>query len=176
MMSFKFTRFFYLAANFILGAFFFVMGLYSIALSWSPSLKDMTKRFIEENSLILSLFGLGLLLIGLSVIINAIFSSRRHYAYIKTGKHAVLMDESLIEQYLNAYWKEHFPLTQIPFFLTIKKHSIQIEADLPYMAEPEKQIFLERINKDFSDIFGKVMGYPNEVHFIANFKSESQKT
>lgn len=175
-MSFKLARFFYLASHLILGTFFLVIGIYGISLPWSPFLREATTQFIEENSLILSLFGLGLLLIGLSIMIHAILSSRRHYAYVKTGKHAILMDENLIEQYLEAYWKEHFPLLQIPFFLTIKKNSILIEADLPFMPDSEKQVFLEKINKDFSDIFGKVMGYMHEVDFIANFKPEPSKT
>ncbi len=171
-MSFKFARFFSLTTSFILGAFFFILGVYSIVLTFSPFLRDATAAFIGENSLILSLFGLGLVLIGLSIFVNAILSSRRHYAYVQTGKHAVMMDESLIEQYLEAYWKKHFPLEQIPFFLTIKKQSLKIESDLPYMPEPERIVFLEKVHKDFADIFGKLLGYPHPINFIANFKPQ----
>ena len=172
-MNFKLARFLYVVINFILGAFFFIAGFFAILLPWSEFLQNATIHFIMEKSLILSLFGWGFVLIGLSVIINAYISSKRRLAYIKSGGHAVALNENLIEQYLEAYWKEHFPHLQIPFFLTIKKRSLLIEVDLPYMALKDQNLFLEKVQNDFNEIFAGLLGYPHEVDLIASFKPQS---
>lgn len=168
-MNFKFGRFFHLAISFIIGAFFFAVGVFSIILPWSSHLQAATIRFLTENTLILSLFGLGFALIGLSLVIYTFLNTKHRYAYIKTGSHAVIIDENLIEQYLEAYWKERFPHQHIPFYLTIRKKSLQIVAHLPALPEAEQHLLLEGINHDFSSLFGDLLGYPHDVHLIASF-------
>lgn len=170
-MSFKLGRFFYLATSFILGTFFFVSGIFGIILPWSPRLREAFIQFILENTLILSLFGLGFALIGLSIVIYALLSSRRHYTEIRTGSYSVALDENVIRQYLESYWEERFPNSHVSFNLLFKNDSIQIIADLPHLAEDEQKKFLEGVRNDFSELFGGMIGYPNEVHLIANFQS-----
>ncbi|MBA2369993.1 MAG: hypothetical protein H0V82_13395 [Candidatus Protochlamydia sp.] len=170
-MSFKVGRFFYLAISFILGAFFFIVGLFSIGLPWSPHLQHGTIKFLTENTLILSLFGLGFTLIGLSIFIYAALNTKRRYAFIKIGPYSISLDESLIQSSLDAYWKEHFPEHSIPFNLFVRKNSIQIEANFPSMPEAEQHGLLKKINHDFGALFGQILGYPHEVRLIASFES-----
>lgn len=171
-MNFKLGRFFSLTVSFILGTFFFVVGAFGIAFPWSPLLQQATVRFITENTLILSLFGLGFALTGLSIVIYTILNTRRRYAYLKTGKYTVALDEILLEKYLETYWKEKFPHHSILYTLTIHKHSLQIEANLPFLPESEQRLLLEKMNQDFTDLFGRVLGYPYDVHVIASFEAE----
>lgn len=171
-MNFKFGRFCSLCISFILGAFFFAIGLFGIILPWSPILQQASTDLIVNHTLILSLFGLGLALIGLSIVVYAVLSAGRRYASIKIGNRPISLDESLIEQYLQDYWKKNFPHHQIPFYMSIRKRSIQIVADLPPVPEAEQDQFLEKIQEDFSDLFGRLLGYSNEVHFIAHFQTE----
>lgn len=168
-MSFKIGRFFYLITSYILGAFFFVSGIVGIILPWSPHLKQAIAQFILENTLVLSLFGLGFALIGLSIVIYALLSSRRRYTQIRTGAFSLVLDQNVIQNYLEAYWLENFPESHVSFNLAIKKNSIQIVADLPYVPEADQKIFLEKVRNDFSELFGRIIGYPNEVHLIASF-------
>lgn len=171
-MSFKFSRFFYLITSFIIGSFFFIFGAFSIILPWSPYLQTITTQFILENTLILSLFGLGFALIGLSIVIYTLLKTRHRYVQIRTGELSVILDENIIHQYLEAYWQEHFPKSHVPFQLSFKKHSLQIVADLPFLPLSEQKSFLERVKQDFGDLFGRVLGYPYDVHFIASFQEE----
>src|SRR5262245_51155078 len=113
-MSFKLGRFCYLAVSFIIGSFFFIVGAFSIILPWSPFLQNLTTQFILENSLVLSLFGLGFALIGLSIVIYTLLKTRHRYVDIKTGTKSVVLDENVIHQYLESYWEKHFPKLQIP--------------------------------------------------------------
>jgi hypothetical protein len=171
-MSFKLGRFCYLALSFIIGSFFFIIGAFSIILPWSPFLQTLTTQFILENSLMLSLFGLGFALIGLSIVIYTLLKTRHRYVDIKTGAKSVVLDENVIHQYLETYWEKHFPKLQIPFTLSFKQHSLEIIADLPFLPLPEQKMFLEGVKNDFSDLFGRILGYPYDVHLIASFQSE----
>jgi hypothetical protein len=171
-MSFKFRRFFSLTASLIFGAFCCLVGAFFVTLPWSLFLQNAATDLIVNHTLILSLFGLGLVLIGLSIVIYALFNLGYRYAYIKVGNRSVALDENLIEEYLQHYWKENFPLNQIPFYLSITKNSIQIVADLPPVPEADQDHFLDKIREDFSHLFSNVLGYQNEIFFIAHFQNE----
>lgn len=173
-MNFKLSRLFYLAISCIIGGFFVIFGIFSIILSWSTYLQTITIQFILENFLVLSLIGLSFTLVGLSIIIYTFFKTRHHYIQIRIGNLGVILDENVVYQYLQAYWQKHFPKSHIPFSLNFKKHSLQIVADIPPLLLQEQKIFLEQVEHDFRDLFGSVLGYPYEVHFIANF-SENKK-
>jgi hypothetical protein len=171
-MNFNFGRFFYLLLNFVVGVFFLACGILGIMLPWSPALQQAATQLIVENTVMLSLFGLGFTLIGLSLIIYALLSTRRRYTTIRTGAFAVTLDKNIVHDYLEAYWEEHFPEAHVPFDLTLKKRSIQIRADLPAMPYDEQKIFLEKVKRDFSDLFGRLLGYPYDVHLTASFQPE----
>lgn len=171
-MSFKLGRFFYLAISFVIGTFFFVLGAFSIVLPWSVFLQSVSTRFILQNTLILSLFGFGFVLMGLSIVIYTILNTRRRYIHIRTGERAVTIDQTVVQQYLESYWHEHFPKSPVSFQLSIKKQSIQIIADLPALPLHEQKVFLEHVKQDFSELFSHQLGYPYDVHLIASFQAD----
>lgn len=171
-MNFKLGRFFYLAISFILGSFFFILGAFSLILPWSPFLQHVVTQFILENTLILSLFGLGFVLIGLSLVIYTLLKTRHRYIPIRTGALSVAIDENLIHQYLEAYWQKQFPKIHVPFQVNFKKKSLQIMADLPALPLSEQKDFLERVKQDFSELFGNVLGYPHDIHLYVSFQAD----
>ena len=169
-MSFKLGRFFYCAVSFIMGSFFFVVGIFILALPWSSSLRTIATKFITENTTVFSLFGLGFALMGLSIGIYAFLRTRHRYVQILIKHNSFTLDETMIRQYLEAYWHKQFPQSQTFFDLTLKKQAIQIAADLPFIPIAEQHEILEQIKDDFSDLFGRVLGYPYDVHLIASFR------
>lgn len=173
-MNFKLGRFFYLVISVILGAFFFIFGAFSLVLPWSTFLQTAATRFIVEKTLMLSLFGLGFVLVGLSIVIYAVLHTRHRYIHIHTGAKATTLDENVIYTYVESYWKEHFPHSHVSFDLTLKKYSIQIVADLPPLSLAEQKSFLEQVKHDFGDLFERVLGYPYDVHLIASFQTDKR--
>lgn len=169
-MSFKIGRFFYLTISFILGAFLLVVGFINLLLPWSFYLKDEIVRFVWEDNIFLPLFGLALILIGLSLLVYTIWNSKHRYLQIKTGPHSITLDENIIQNYLEAYWQELFPKHPVTSRFKIKKNSIQIVADLPSFPLSEQQKLIEKIGYDFSDIFGRLLGYGHEIDLIVNFR------
>ncbi len=111
-------------------------------------------------------------MIGLSLVTYSILSTKRRYVYVKTGNKSVTLDENVIQHYLDTYWIEEFPNSQIPSTFKVKKNTIQILADFPFLPQQEHHAFLEKIKTDFSDIFGRILGYPHEIQLIASFQSK----
>lgn len=174
-MSFRINRFFYLITSLAIGIFFLILGIFATVIPWSPKMKEVTAHFFLENTLILFLFGLGFLLIGLSLLIYTFINSRHRYIHIRTGSHALLIDEAVVQHYLKTYWKQHFPDGHIPFQIFVKKNSLQITAELPSMPLPDQKKFLEQVREDFSDIFGNILGYPHDVNLFASFKTNNSQ-
>lgn len=169
-MNFKMSRFLQFIISFIIATFFLIFGLFSLILPWSHHLQNATIKFILENTLIFSLFGLGFLLVGISLMMYSFFCTRHKYIHIQTGARAVSMDENLAHQYLESYWKSQFPNTVIPFQLSVKNKSLQIVTQLPSFPVERQKVILEKIKQDFADIFGRDLGYPNDVHLFVSFE------
>jgi len=169
-MSFKLDRLLYLAISCVIGIFFLIVGVFGIILPWSHVLQTLTIQFIQEKTLILSLFGLGLALIGLSMIAYALLHTRHRYVDIRTGGYAVTLDENVVRSYLEKYWEERFPESHIPFDITFKKRAIQIVVTLPPLPLQEQKPFLEQVKQDFNELFGRTLGYPYDVHLMARFE------
>jgi hypothetical protein len=153
----------------MMGAFFFILGILGIVLPWAPKLRQSTAQFFLDNTLILSLFGLGLLLIGLSIIIYALLNTRKRYLFIRTGKQSVAINKMILQQYLEAYWQQNFPSHQVCFEVNIKKEAIQIIAELPFIPTSEQKDFLEQVKQDLGTLFGQTLGYEKDVHLFASF-------
>ena len=170
-MSFKFDRFFTLLINFIVGLFFLLVGLLGILLPWFPSWQDTLIDKILNQPLILSLFGFSFLLIGASIFIYAFLSTHYQYILLRTGKNAVQIDKTVIENYLKSYWEKQFPQTTIPFTVILKKHSIQVQAHFPFLPLEQQKTFLEKIGQDFPYLFEELIGYSQEVNLIASFQN-----
>ena len=171
-MNFKISRFLSLLLNFIAGGFFLLLGLIGIILPWAPKIRLSTATFFLENSLILSLFGLGCALVGLSIIFYTFLNTKRRYWFIRTGINSIEVSQNVIEQYLENYWKKNFPKSYVPYEVTIKKESIQVIAELPSMELQNQKKYLEKIKSDFEDLFSNVLGYSYEVHLFASFKND----
>jgi hypothetical protein len=173
-MNFRFSRFLNLFVSFIAAIFFVLLGIITIFSPWSDRLQADAAHLLLTNPFLFTLFGIALVLMGLSVGAYAFIAARKRYVTIETGILAVSVDEDAVLQYLAAYWKEQFPHHHIPCHLKIDKHSLQIIADFPPSSIKEQKEFLERAQTDFTDLFGRIIGYPYNVQLIASF--ESKKT
>lgn len=171
-MNFKLVRFVYLAISLIIASFFLIVGIFSMFLPWSSFLREGIIQFILEHTLIFFFFGLGFALIGLSLMIYTLIHTRHRYTHIQTGARAITLDENIIHQYLEDYWKTHFPQSHVPFTLSIKKRSLEIAADLPSLPLADQKNFLEHVKDDFTDLFANTLGYPYEVHLLASFQTD----
>ena len=140
---------------------------------WFPELSVSMIEFVLENTIAISLFGFAFLTIGITFLANLIISGRHKHYRIKSGTNSVLVDEHLIQQYLEKYWENIFPDHEISNHLQLKNNRICLHADLPYLPLEEQRPLLQRIEKDLTNIFSKVLGYHQEFFLYASFQPKS---
>lgn len=168
MFTFLFNVFYYLI-SFSLAVFFLFLGILGILLPLSPLIRTDLVQFILENSVAICLFGFGFTVIGLIMIINLYLGTKRTYYYIQTGHRLAAVDEAILQDYLDTYWKQLFPQHAIPSKLTLKKNKIKVIADLPYMPKEDQKQLLERIQQDLQETFYKLLSYTQEFTIAVSF-------
>lgn len=168
------NHFFYSLISFIVALFFILLGIIAVIVSWSQAMLENMVEIISDNSLMLSLFGIGAIIIGLAIAANIIINAKRKYYRIRSGDHSILVDETVIQQYLNAYWKEIFPDNDIPSRLALKGNKIYISVDFPHVPLGQQPLVLEKIKQDLRSKFADLIGYHNEFYLSSTFQANSK--
>lgn len=166
-------HFFYFLISFIIALFFITIGIIGMMIPWSIDVRTVLTRFIFEDSLAISLFAFSFLVIGSAIVLNVLLGLRHRYYKIDSKNVLVSVDESIVLEYLNTYWKQLFPKHEIPCHLTIKENKFHISVDFPYLPIKEQKPLLERVEKDLSSILAKVLGYSEGILFISLFSSKN---
>lgn len=154
---------------FVIAIFFVCLGIIGAILPWSTGLRTDIIEFILANSIAISLFGFGFIIIGGTMILNMVLSSKKKYYHERIGSNLVTIDQTVIEHYLQSYWERLYPLQDIPTKLSIRKNKIKITADLPYKPRNEQEEVIAQIKQDLREIFTKILGYPHEFSLSLSF-------
>lgn len=168
-------HFFYSLSNFIVALFFIMLGVISVLMPWFPTMRVDFIKFLLENSMAITLFGLCFLIIGIYLVISIVLGTRRHYYEFKVGQHIVEVDEDLIHKYLQTYFAEVFPSQEIPCSLTIKQNLLHVNADLPHVPSDQRSVLLEKIKQDLKSIFSDNLGYDSDYYLSVSFQAESSR-
>lgn len=162
--------FLYSLVSFVISLFFITLGIMAVLVPWSAGLRTEAIEFILANSIAISLFGFGFIIVGGTMVLNLILSNRRKYYYSKVGSNFVAVDEIVIQQYLRSYWEQIFPNQDVPTQLVLKKNKIRITADFPYKPASEQKKFVEEVKQDLRNIFTQIIGYPHEFVLSVSFQ------
>jgi hypothetical protein len=168
------SNLFYSLINIAIAIFFLVLGLVAIMLPWSPMVRTDVIQFILEDSIAIFLFGFVFLIIGLVLVIYTLLSTRRSYYRLKGGPQSILIDEQVVQDYLDSYWKHLFPQAVVPNRLQIKKNKIHLVADLPYVPAAEQKQLLESIKADLTEMFSSFLGYKEPFYLSASFQPDTK--
>jgi hypothetical protein len=168
-------NFFYSLISFIIAIFFILVGIVAIMIPWSADIRTSLVQFILEDSLAISLFGFAFIVIGLAIVVNVLLNARRHHYHLRSGDKAIAVDESLVQQYLELYWKQLFPNNDVPSRLAIKDNIIYVHVDFPYLPVDQQRPLLERVRRDLKIKFEKTIGYKEDFHLYATFQPEPKK-
>jgi hypothetical protein len=175
MFTFLFNFLYYIVAL-VVALFILMLGIIGIILPWSSVIRTDFITLVLEHSITISLFGFAFLLIGLAVIINIWMNVKKRYFHIRVGGQLVAVDEAIIQHYLDAYWKQLYPQTEIPNRLILKRNKIRVVADLPHAPKLVQKEVLERIQSELPDILFKILGYSRELDLDISFKSKTESS
>lgn len=166
------TNLFNSLISLVICIFFLFLGIIAVMLPWWTPVRQGLAQFILDNPLALFFFGLAFLIVGGGIAAHIIVNSRRKY-YTLHGKNlTVSVDENLIQNYLNVYWKELFPSYDVPSRLTLKPHKIEIFTEFPYVPEEEHQALLTRIHRDLENMFSSLIEFDGEITLTASFENK----
>ena len=160
----------YSLISFVIALFFILGGIVCFLIPWSSGIRTELIQFILEDYIALSLFGLAFVIIGAAIAAYILLNSRRHYYTVRSTSHPIHVDESIIEFYINSYWKQLFPDREIPSRITLKQNKISLTADLPYMPAAQQKPLLNRIKNDLDDTFTKLLGHHPEFSLFISFQ------
>lgn len=173
MFNFLFNAVYYFI-SFAIGLFFLLLGLIAMALPWSTLIRTNLIELILENSIAISLFGFGFLIVGVTFLVSLWGRTKRRYYYKRVTNDLVAIDETIIRHYLEEYWMRLFPHQQIPTRLSLRKNRIKVDADLPYKPAEERKVFMEQIQSELKDLFQRVLGYSHDFTLAISFQSKKR--
>src|SRR5687768_7062474 len=107
--------------NIVLALFFIVLGLLGIILPWSPTICTEVVDFLLSNTITLSIFGFAFLVIGITVLVQIIQRRKRRYFTRHQKALEIDVSEKVINDYLSVYFRDLFPLTEVPCQVILKK-------------------------------------------------------
>ncbi len=166
------NRLFYSLISLIVALFFLMLGLMCVMLPWSPSAQTDLIFLILDYSVLIAWFGLSLILIGLSIIIPVTLNARHNYYHLRTGPRSVKIDESIIQSYLDSYWRQLFPHSEVPHRFTLKRNKIHLTADLPYIPADEQKELLLQIKEELEGMLRTFLGVQQPLSLSASFQPE----
>jgi hypothetical protein len=162
----------YSLISLVVALFFILLGVIAALLPWSVAVRSDLISLILEGSMTLFFFGCGFILIGCAIVLNIFISGRRSYYELKGGESGVLIDENILQDYVQNYWKQIFPKSEVPTKLSVKRNRMHITADLPYVPKSQRDVVLEQIKHDLEEIFSKYVGYNNSFSLSISFQPE----
>jgi glucan phosphoethanolaminetransferase (alkaline phosphatase superfamily) len=171
-MNFKVTNVIYSLISLIVALFFIFIGIVSCMLPWFPGVRLALTNFILENSIMIFLFGFCFMIVGIAYIAGIFWGSRRHYYNVKSGPYSVNISETIFHDYLDSYWKQIFPNTQVPCTVKLSRNKVHVTADLPFVPLGEQKDLIEKMQQDVTEIFTRILGYRAEYLFSVSFNEE----
>jgi len=153
----------------LIAVFFILLGTICTMLPYFSTIRTYVISFLLQNSISLALMGIIMVMIGLFIILTILLSARRRDYRIRSGRHTTIVNKSLIQQYLDSYWKELFPEQDIPNNFILKTNGIHITADFPFLPVTQQKPFLEKIKKELTHILTTIIGYDKELFLAASF-------
>ncbi len=92
------------------------------------------------------------------------------YFCLKSIPNPIWIDETIILNYVENYWKVIFPKRIISNRVILKKNKIFLSTDLPYVPRYEQKELISKVQKDLGDIFSRMLGYKEDFTFSASFQ------
>lgn len=169
MNYWRLQNFFFAVFYAMLGLFFSAIGVVGIFLPWSTTFQATLIKVLTEDTVAISLAGVAFFFLGFWVFAFLLMKGRKRYYHLKNGKHLVVLDETVFEEYLEGYWKQLFPQYAIGYKILLKKNQLHVIADLPSVTLPQQKFLLEKIRAELQDLFQQFLGFRGEFFFSASF-------
>ncbi len=166
------ARLFYSLVSFLVATFFVILGILCLILPFSPAVQADLTTFISNNSIAIGLFGFAFLVIGVAAFCMLLSGLKQRWYYASGGSKSVAINEQIIRHYVETYWKQRYPLQEIPTRLVFGRNKIKVIADLPSVPTKERKATVQEIQQELQELFLKFLGYSKKLVVGATFRSK----
>lgn len=156
----------------LLAVFFILGGITCLLTPWSSAIRTHIILFIIENTAVISSFGLLFIILGIMLLINVVISSQHRYYKIKSKGSTVLVDENVIQQLIDEYFRELFPQNDVPSTIALEQNAIHITVNFPYFPIPDQKPFLQRVETELAACLNSILGHTEEFYLSASFREK----
>ena len=141
----------------------FAFGVFFLLLESSDSLRLGLEQLLVNNGRIFVKIGIVFLSVGCLLLIGLYRLNKQPYLTLKISGSKVLIDEAIIRDYLEHYWKEVFPHQEIRSEVVLHlPQKLEIIVELPAMQEEDKEPLLSRMENELSVLLARKLGYEKE--------------
>jgi hypothetical protein len=162
--------YFHITITILFSLLLIAFGIFFVILPSAPEFKHHIIDFLESNSALIQFSGILVATLGLILLISSFFVNRRdHYLVVYDKKGRIVIDEDILEQYVNSYFATLFPGTNYHVYSKIKDEKIHLVADLPSVPDESQKILLETIENDLNRLFSDKLGYKNDFYLSISF-------
>lgn len=156
----------------LLAVFFILGGITCLLTPWSSAIRTHIILFIIENTAMISSFGLLFVILGITLLINVIISAQHRYYKIKSKGSSVLVDENVIQQLIDEYFKQLFPQKDVPSTIALDNNTIHITVNFPHFPTEEQKPFLQRVETELATNLNSMLGHREEFYLSASFRDK----
>jgi hypothetical protein len=151
------------AVQFLFSILVLLIGGFFIGLHYAPHLRLMIGEFFVDHSAIFITVGLSILGCGILLFIGFYAMNRgAYFRFIIPAKNAII-EAALFRMYIKKYWSSQFPGSALETDVILHSNQqIEISIELPSLEIEDHQAFLEKTEKDLSELLSKTLGYDRE--------------
>jgi len=150
-------KLFFSAVEFLMIVALFCLGALFFGLHFLPSARFALSDWILYSSSDFLFIGGLIVGIALALTLSLWAIHRRKFVRIEMEKHPVSLDQQLIKQTVEQFWKEAFPEEKLPSDVYVSKQKIEVISTLP-------KVELEEIEGRLGQLLKQQLGYGEKFY------------
>lgn len=143
-------------------------GCFLVMLPWAPAFRFKLAAFFAEREDLFLPIGVVILSLGFLLLVVFYEPNRRRFFQVNMKASASPADiqEELLLTHLSLYWKKLFPKESLMTDVFIHRNQkIELIAEIPPLAEQERKLVLEKVEKEMGALLATQLGYQREFLF-----------
>jgi len=140
-----------------------LISFISLAIFCFPSLLMGFVSLVIQNPSFLVILSLSSLVLAICLILGMYKVAKKNFFQLSLKCPSVTIEEAIIKDYVDQYWKEIFPSSRIKSLVVLhSKHKLEIIANIPDLPFEERNDLFQRIQNELGVILARKMGYEKE--------------
>ena len=152
------------AVHLIVTFFIIASGLLSMSLFFNQETRFRLAHMLEnEGASLFFAVGVAVTFVGVMLLIGFYMMYRRRYYKIRMNCSKVLVDQSIVKEYVSDYWSKLFPGEKL--FLDVAfgaNQHLEVITQVPRLEKDQRELVFKRVENELGVILARKIGYEKE--------------